>query len=102
MAISPVNPEDVHESVRSYDAKSALAVMSGAAACCGPAGAEDAHAETGAGFYKTVERDELPETAVLASLGCGNPTQWPSSGRARRCSTSAQAVASMSSCRPSG
>jgi arsenite methyltransferase len=25
-------------------------------------------------FYSTDERDALPETAVLASLGCGNPT----------------------------
>jgi arsenite methyltransferase len=74
MDTTPVNPEDVHESVRNYYSKSALAVMGGSAACCGPTGTEDADAETGAGFYETAERDELPETAVLSSLGCGNPT----------------------------
>ncbi len=48
--------------------------MAGAAACCGPAGTDDATVESGAGFYETAEREGLPETAVLASLGCGNPT----------------------------
>ena len=28
----------------------------------------------GAGLYADGERDELPDTALLASLGCGNPT----------------------------
>jgi arsenite methyltransferase len=30
--------------------------------------------ESGAAFYTADDRDALPETAVLASLGCGNPT----------------------------
>ena len=74
MALTPVNPEDIRESVRSHYSKSALAVMAGAASCCGPAGIDDATVESGAGFYETAEREGLPETAVLASLGCGNPT----------------------------
>ena len=38
------------------------------ASCCGDP-------ETiGAGLYSALERDELPDAAVLASLGCGNPT----------------------------
>ena len=37
------------------------------AACCGEQG-------IGAELYSALERDELPDAAVLASLGCGNPT----------------------------
>ena len=29
---------------------------------------------TGADLYAEAERSELPDAAVLASLGCGNPT----------------------------
>jgi arsenite methyltransferase len=39
--------------------------------CCGPA---DEQPGIGAGLYAAADRDELPDTAVLASLGCGNPT----------------------------
>ena len=28
----------------------------------------------GPALYSALERDELPDAAVLASLGCGNPT----------------------------
>src|SRR5204863_1220277 len=38
--------------------------------CCGA----DACGGFGAELYGVVQRDELPEAAVLASLGCGNPT----------------------------
>jgi SAM-dependent methyltransferase len=42
-----------------------VAVLDASTACCAP--------EDGAGLYSAPERDELPEAAVLASLGCGNP-----------------------------
>ena len=48
-----------------------------AAGCCGTDAAviTDEQAELfGAGLYADGERDELPDTALLASLGCGNPT----------------------------
>ncbi len=51
-----------------------------AASCCGPTscGPGDTTLEVGDVFgasqYGDDERGELPETAVLASLGCGNPT----------------------------
>jgi arsenite methyltransferase len=48
-----------------------------AGGCCGTAGTGDV-AAAGAGFgeilYSVDERSDLPEEAVLASLGCGNPT----------------------------
>ncbi|MEK6190919.1 MAG: arsenite methyltransferase [Chloroflexota bacterium] len=63
----------IHEIVRDHYAKAALEVLDddAQAACCG---AECCGGVTaGVAFYSTLERDELPEAAVLASLGCGNP-----------------------------
>jgi arsenite methyltransferase len=40
--------------------------------CCGPATAEEPG--IGAGLYAAADREQLPDAAVLASLGCGNPT----------------------------
>src|SRR5437588_7163555 len=37
--------------------------------CCGDAGPD----AFGANLYEALERDELPDAALLASLGCGNP-----------------------------
>jgi SAM-dependent methyltransferase len=59
--------ETIHEEVRSRYAAAALQARSGA--CC------SGEPETiGAALYSALEQAELPETAVLASLGCGNPT----------------------------
>jgi SAM-dependent methyltransferase len=40
--------------------------------CCGAATAEEPG--FGAELYAALDRDRLPDTALLASLGCGNPT----------------------------
>jgi SAM-dependent methyltransferase len=40
--------------------------------CCSPATVEEPG--FGAELYAALDRDQLPDTAVLASLGCGNPT----------------------------
>jgi SAM-dependent methyltransferase len=57
--------ESIHELVRERYAQSALAVLDPVSGCCAPG--------DGAELYSSLERDELPEAAVLASLGCGNP-----------------------------
>jgi arsenite methyltransferase len=41
--------------------------------CCGTAAAAE-EPGFGAELYAALDRDQLPDTAVLASLGCGNPT----------------------------
>jgi arsenite methyltransferase len=84
------------EQVRERYAAAATQATSGSASCCGPTA--DAPDDTGccgpavvdasvsptadvdepgwfgADLYEGSERDELPQAAVLASLGCGNPT----------------------------
>jgi arsenite methyltransferase len=63
----------IHETVREHYAQSALQVLERgeAAACCDDACCTDG--SVGPDVYSTLERDELPSAAVMASLGCGNP-----------------------------
>jgi len=66
--------EQIHEMVRGHYAKAALAVLDSEACgdigCCG---GDCCGATAGVEFYSGLEREDLPEAAVLASLGCGNP-----------------------------
>jgi SAM-dependent methyltransferase len=69
--------DELREEVRRRYAESARSVLEGSDDCgCGSGPCcEDAGAGTfGEGLYATEDRDELPDAAVLASLGCGNPT----------------------------
>ena len=86
MPTEPVDFEQIHETVRSRYAEAAVAASHAVsreeagttsdayAACCG---ASDSCCGTGASFgpelYDAVDREGLPDAAVLASLGCGNP-----------------------------
>jgi arsenite methyltransferase len=69
----------LRETVRERYAAAALATTdpTAVAGCCSTDAAviTDEQAEQfGAGLYAAGEHDELPDTALLASLGCGNPT----------------------------
>jgi arsenite methyltransferase len=59
--------ETIHETVREHYAAAAARASEGESCCGGPG-------TIGADLYSALERDELPDAAVLASLGCGNPT----------------------------
>jgi SAM-dependent methyltransferase len=63
----PMTTDTIHEAVRARYAEAAG--QAGTGGCC-----TDDPETIGAGLYSVVERDQLPEAAVLASLGCGNPT----------------------------
>jgi arsenite methyltransferase len=69
--------DDLREQVRQRYAEAATAAASGRAACdCGGGGCcEHVTADSGYGdeLYDAEQRGELPDAAVLASLGCGNP-----------------------------
>jgi len=60
--------EQIHELVRERYAAAATQAATGTGACSGP------EEGIGAGLYSALEQAELPDAAVLASLGCGNPT----------------------------
>ena len=63
------------EEVRSKYAEAAVAAAGGQQSCCGGDCGPTAEGEVfGASLYESLEREQLPTEAVLASLGCGNPT----------------------------
>jgi len=75
--MSTTTADALRDEVRRRYAESADAVTRGEAnpgcgsgSCCGDAESAD----FGEALYEAEQRGELPKTAVLASLGCGNPT----------------------------
>ena len=87
--------ETIHDRVRDHYAQAATKAALGGS-CCGDGEG------IGASLYSALERDELPDAAVLASLGCGNPTPSPTCVRGSGSSTWGPAAGSTSSSRPGG
>jgi arsenite methyltransferase len=86
MTTQQTDPDALREQVRARYAAAATKATAGQgdcgcgqpadcgcdSSCCGTATAEESG--FGAELYAQLDRDQLPDTAVLASLGCGNPT----------------------------
>ena len=78
------DPDRLRDAVRERYAATALEVSAAAASscatpatqegCCATPAVDDASDLFGVSLYAAEERDELPDAAKLASLGCGNPT----------------------------
>ena len=83
-----LDTDTVRDQVRAHYAAAAMQVEGGQvgcgcgqpagcgsdSSCCGGAAATTEQPGIGAGLYAQADRAALPDTAVLASLGCGNPT----------------------------
>ena len=72
--------DELREEVRRRYAESARAVTEasggcgcGSGSCCGESASGVTQAQFGDALYDAEQRGELPDAAVLASLGCGNP-----------------------------
>ena len=65
---------DVKDAVREKYAQAAMSVRATGGSCCGTSSARDPSNPITSKLYDTAETDMVPEDAVLASLGCGNPT----------------------------
>ncbi|MEO8025594.1 MAG: arsenite methyltransferase [Bryobacteraceae bacterium] len=66
---------DIKEVVKEKYGQAALRVTSGGSSCCGAAPSANGCGDPiTSNLYDAPQKDELPDTAVLASLGCGNPT----------------------------
>lgn len=66
---------EIKEVVKEKYGQAALRVTSGGSSCCGAAPADQHCCDPITGnLYDPEQTGQLPETAVLASLGCGNPT----------------------------
>jgi arsenite methyltransferase len=87
MTIPSTDQEALRDQVRARYAAAAVKVTAGQgdcgcgqpadcgcdSGCCGTAATAE-EPGFGAELYAQLDRDQLPDTAVLASLGCGNPT----------------------------
>ncbi len=70
-----IDADQVREAVRERYAAAATSASCCGPASCGPVAASiDAVDVFGSSQYDDADRAQLPEEAVLASLGCGNPT----------------------------
>ena len=67
--------EDIKEIVKEKYGQAALRVTSGGSGCCGAAPASGASRDPiTSNLYDAAQAGEIPAEALLASLGCGNPT----------------------------
>src|SRR5438034_597896 len=65
----------IKDTVRAKYGEAALRVLHGqGSSCCGGAAASGGCDPVTSNLYEAAETASLPEQAVLASLGCGNPT----------------------------
>jgi len=66
---------NIREAVKEKYGNAALRVTTGGSSCCGAAPATDAGTDPiTANLYDATQSSQIPEEAILASLGCGNPT----------------------------
>ncbi len=66
---------EIKEQVREKYGQAALRVKTGGSSCCGASAAADGCCDPiTSNLYDAAQKGELPQEAVLASLGCGNPT----------------------------
>jgi arsenite methyltransferase len=67
---------DIKDVVKERYGQAALRVTKGGSSCCGATAATDQHCcdPITSKLYDDSEATQIPEEALLASLGCGNPT----------------------------
>jgi arsenite methyltransferase len=65
---------EIKDVVKEKYGKAALRVQSGESSCCGPRSGLDGCDPITSSLYDALQTGALPEEAVLASFGCGNPT----------------------------
>src|SRR5579863_326323 len=65
---------DIKQVVKEKYGQAALRVTSGGSSCCGAAPTTDCCDPITSNLYDVTQIKQIPEDALLASLGCGNPT----------------------------
>jgi arsenite methyltransferase len=70
-----MNTSDIKEAVKEKYGQAALRVTTGGSSCCGASPASPGQCDPiTSNLYDANQAGEIPETALKASLGCGNPT----------------------------
>jgi arsenite methyltransferase len=72
--MSATETTDIKEVVKQKYGEAALRVKSGGSSCCGATPASNCCDPITANLYDATQAGQIPEEALLASLGCGNPT----------------------------
>ena len=72
--MSTTEATDIKEVVKQKYGEAALRVKSGGSSCCGAAPKSGCADPITTDLYDAAQIGQIPEEAVLASLGCGNPT----------------------------
>ncbi|HEY4904650.1 MAG TPA: arsenite methyltransferase [Candidatus Sulfotelmatobacter sp.] len=65
---------DIRQVVKEKYGQAALRVSSGGSSCCGAASGSGCGDPITSNLYDALQAQQIPEEALLASLGCGNPT----------------------------
>src|SRR5271167_2531402 len=73
-ALPETDPVDIKNVVKQKYGEAALRVKSGGSFCCGAATASSCCDPITTNLYNASQAGQIPEEALLASLGCGNPT----------------------------
>ena len=69
-----VGETNIKETVREKYAQAALRAQSGGSSCCGASASCGCVDPITSNLYDADQANQIPEEAMLASLGCGNPT----------------------------
>jgi arsenite methyltransferase len=69
-----MNSVDIKEVVKEKYGEAALRVSSGGSSCCGATTSSGCGDPITSNLYDALQAGQIPEEALLASLGCGNPT----------------------------
>jgi len=69
-----VSETNIKESVKEKYGQAALRVKSGGSSCCGASPSSGCTDPITSNLYDENQTNQIPQEAVLASLGCGNPT----------------------------
>src|ERR1700722_10551253 len=69
-----MSEQNIRETVRERNAEAAKRSQTGGSSCCGAAAASDCCDPITSNLYDASQAGQIPEQALLASLGCGNPT----------------------------
>jgi arsenite methyltransferase len=72
--MSATETTGIKEVVKQKYGEAALRVTSGGSSCCGATPASNCCDPITANLYDAFQAGQIPEAALLASLGCGNPT----------------------------
>ena len=69
-----MNCADIKSVVKQKYGEAALRVKAGGSSCCGASAANTCADPITSNLYDSTQAGQIPEEAMLASLGCGNPT----------------------------